>query len=254
MDMSLSRFRYVGAGDLTEDTIGFNGLAVRSSSQDEELGTVRGFIVDADSGQLHYVVVNAGGWFTSDSYLIPPAYTRVDAEQQVLWTDATRDTIRRFPAFDSDTYPTLSEEQLWPIERRIIEAYGDDPGVVAPSATWDRRSWAHYRQPEWWRLDYLGTRTSSPRGSAVTGSAAAAGRTAPAERTMAVGSTREAWPNPEVERAQPGDILGIERGGETTSLGDTARDEDQRREAAEKDFEQIREDDAREAQRRREDR
>jgi hypothetical protein len=36
------------------------------------------------------------------------------------------------------------------------------------------------------------------------------------------------------ERAQPGDILGIESAGETTSLGDTASDEDKRRESAEK--------------------
>jgi hypothetical protein len=40
------------------------------------------------------------------------------------------------------------------------------------------------------------------------------------------------WPDPEVERAQPGDVLGIERGGETTTLGDTAEHEDHRREEA----------------------
>jgi hypothetical protein len=37
------------------------------------------------------------------------------------------------------------------------------------------------------------------------------------------------WPDPDRERAQPGDVLGIERGGETTGLGDTEEDEDQRR-------------------------
>ena len=37
------------------------------------------------------------------------------------------------------------------------------------------------------------------------------------------------WPDPDSERAQPGDVLGIERGGETTSLGDTEEDEDRRR-------------------------
>ena len=39
----------------------------------------------------------------------------------------------------------------------------------------------------------------------------------------------ENWPDPDTERAQPGDVLGIERGGETTSLGDTEEDEDRRR-------------------------
>ena len=41
------------------------------------------------------------------------------------------------------------------------------------------------------------------------------------------------WPDPDRERAQPGDVLGIERGGETTSLGDTEEDEDTRRRQAE---------------------
>ena len=42
----------------------------------------------------------------------------------------------------------------------------------------------------------------------------------------------ENWPDPDRERAQPGDVLGIERGGETTSLGDTEEEEDRRREDA----------------------
>ena len=35
-------------------------------------------------------------------------------------------------------------------------------------------------------------------------------------------------------RAQPGDVLGLETGGETTEIGDTAEDEDERRRAAER--------------------
>jgi hypothetical protein len=45
--------------------------------------------------------------------------------------------------------------------------------------------------------------------------------------------TNAKWPDPDTDRAQPGDILGIERAGETTSLGDTAEDEDRRRRQAE---------------------
>jgi hypothetical protein len=43
------------------------------------------------------------------------------------------------------------------------------------------------------------------------------------------------WPDPENERAQPGDVLGIERGGETTTLGETEEDEDNRRRQLEKE-------------------
>ena len=47
------------------------------------------------------------------------------------------------------------------------------------------------------------------------------------------------------ERAQPGDILGIESGGETTGLGDTSDDEDRRRERAERDIRDVDVDDTR---------
>jgi hypothetical protein len=42
------------------------------------------------------------------------------------------------------------------------------------------------------------------------------------------------WPDPDEERAQPGDVVGIERGGETTELGDTAEDEDEKRRSAQR--------------------
>jgi hypothetical protein len=36
-------------------------------------------------------------------------------------------------------------------------------------------------------------------------------------------------------RAQPGDVLGIETGGETSEIGDSAEDENERRRKLEKD-------------------
>ena len=47
--------------------------------------------------------------------------------------------------------------------------------------------------------------------------------------------TSQGWPDPDAERAQPGDVLGIEREGETTSLGETREDEDKRRRDAVKE-------------------
>ena len=41
-------------------------------------------------------------------------------------------------------------------------------------------------------------------------------------------------PTPADDRAQPGDVLGVERDGERTHLGETREDEDERREDAEK--------------------
>jgi hypothetical protein len=55
------------------------------------------------------------------------------------------------------------------------------------------------------------------------------------QNLFAAGSGSGSWPDPDKERAQPGDILGIERGGETTSLGETEEDEDERRRDAERE-------------------
>jgi hypothetical protein len=204
-------------------------LRVRSGTDpNEDLGSVRGFIVDASSGRLHYVVIDSGGWFSGGSYLIPPAYTRVDAEQEVLWADLTRDVLRRFPEFDPGKFPELSEDQLWAIEQRIIEAYGDDPGVIAPAARWPRQDWPQYDQPGWWKNEYVPAISADRERPAV------------AERRerheVGVAGARGSYSDPVGSRARPGDVLGIERAGETTSLGDTAADEDQRRQSAEKEW------------------
>jgi hypothetical protein len=44
-------------------------------------------------------------------------------------------------------------------------------------------------------------------------------------------------PDPADDRAQPGDVLGVERDGERTHLGETREDEDERREDAEEAIE-----------------
>jgi hypothetical protein len=111
--------------------------------------------------------------------------------------------------------------------------------VIAPSASWDREQWDGFRQPDWWSPTYLEEHRES---------------THPPVRDTAHDTTGVAgWPEPASERAQPGDVLGIERGGETTTLGETAEDEDKRRTSSERAYESIRDEDERERARRRTD-
>lgn len=227
------RWRFVDADDLTDDLVNFGNLPVRSSTQGaEELGTLEGFIVDPASGRLHFVVVESGGWFSGGSYLLPPNYTQLDAEQQVMWVDATRDAVQRFPEFDASQYADdISDRELWAIERRIIETYGDDPGVVAPTPDWERAAWPLYAQPAWWKRDYLGMRDPDVPLDAPVGVRIREERRGDGDARLAAGVAVD----PDAARAQPGDVLGLGRGGETTTLGDTADDEDERRREAEKE-------------------
>jgi hypothetical protein len=294
-----TRSRFVAASDLDEDGRRFDGLSVRGPD-DEDLGDIEGFIVDEPDGRLRYLVIDSGGWFTGGTYLIPPAYTRVDPDTAVLRADLTRETIERFPEFDRERYPQVSGDDLWRFEQRIITAFGGDAATVAPDANWDRGSWAHYEQPDWWRPSYVQTgatrsaaiserepltdrdlrtgevATRTARERDLSGDRDAARRDAPtgeldssaADRGTLLGRDARAvepdrplrretgtsspgtWPDPRAERAQPGDVLGIERGGETTKLGETAEDEDKRREEAERAARDLRESELREHERR----
>jgi hypothetical protein len=288
-----TRSRFVAAADLDEAGRRLDGLEVRGPD-DEDLGDIEGFIVDEADGRLRYLVIDSGGWFTGGTYLIPPAYTRVDPDTAVLRADLTRDTIERFPEFDREQFPQVSGDDLWRFEQRIITAFGGDAAAVAPDATWDRSGWAHYEQPDWWRPSYV--QTSAARSAAIVdrepltdrdlrhqdrvpagererglrsdpdtasrrGEPVAEARTEAIEQGTLLGreardvepdrglrretgtSSTENWPDPRTERAQPGDVLGIERGGETTRLGETAEDEDKRRERAEQDLRESRQPD-----------
>ena len=55
---------------------------------------------------------------------------------------------------------------------------------------------------------------------------------------------RSASPSGPADRAQPGDVIGIERDGERTHLGEDREDEDARREDAEDDLEDELDDEA----------
>lgn len=106
------------------------GLEARSGPDPgQSLGTVRGFVIDPETRQLESVVIEDGAWLASSAHLVPPAYTRVDAEQRVLWVDASRDSLDGFPVFEADAYARCGDEEIAAVTAKIVETYADDPGV-----------------------------------------------------------------------------------------------------------------------------
>ncbi len=228
-----SRFRYVDADDLEDTSTDLGDLDVRNAAGDK-LGEVDGFIVDDMSGRPYYVVVDSRGWFSGGKYLVPINHARLDRDQErdedILRVDLGNDTIKQYPKFDKDEFARLSDAQLVDFENRISQTCC--PGQSSLAAGWDYESWEHYRQPDWWARA-TGRRTVSVRDMAQ-------GRTVPP-----VPPARPAPPNPAIgsretdrviaregrragNRAEPGDVLGIESGGEETHLGDTPEDEQRR--------------------------
>jgi hypothetical protein len=219
-----STLRYLDAGDVDDAVIDFDNTTVRAADG-QKVGDVDGFIIDPVRRRAYYVVVDSGGWFSSRHYLVPIGHTRVDTANETLVLDIDKTAITRYPAFDPDLFAELNDDELRSFESQTVSACC--PQETTAANAWGYETWAHYRQPEWWRSDVAGLQ---PRTRPVTRSVFA--RT-DADREAAVpvgtaGASGDESPHSE-GRAQPGDILGIETAGETTGLGDTTEDENERR-------------------------
>jgi hypothetical protein len=232
-----SRLRYVDADRIGGEAIDFEDMNVRGTDGDK-LGQVDGFIVDLDAQRSYYVVVDSGGWFRSRRFLVPIGHARLDADSDALVVDVNRDTISRYPEFDPDSFGRLGDDDLRAYERRFGEVCCPDDAVAA--SDWDYQSYRHYRQPDWWRAEYYAWDVPAAVGTTGTGRVMI-------DESLPVTADREVErhdrggrrdpgdTSPHLEgRAQPGDVLGVETGGETTELGDTADDENERRRAAER--------------------
>jgi hypothetical protein len=254
--------RYVDADELEDDAIDFDGMNVQSPSG-EHLGNVDGFIVDSDSGRPYYAVVDAGGWFRSKHFLMPVGHLRVDGDAEALVADLDRSRVEKFPGFNRDEFEKMSVDDLRRINNDTCRAcsiegvsivYAADEPIMA---AWDRPD---YRYPDWWRAapsrpDRMGERAVTA-GAQTDWNSRAVGDVPEGERVRIhdvdpsvgppvmhnepgrraeVRAHRDAAdPSPHLDgRAQPGDVIGVETGGERTYIGDTAEDENERRRDAE---------------------
>jgi uncharacterized protein YrrD len=64
----------------------FDGASVVRTAG-EQLGHVEGFVVDTNSGQPSYVVVDAGCWFTSKYFLLPMRNAQMNQPNDAVVAD-----------------------------------------------------------------------------------------------------------------------------------------------------------------------
>jgi Uncharacterized protein conserved in bacteria len=236
MDSPRQWLRYVDASDLDNSTIAFDGITVDSPTG-EELGEVDGAIVDVSSGRPYYVVVNAGGWFKSKYFLLPIGHIGMTATSDRLIADIGKDRVERFPGFDRGEFEKLSDDELNRMAGQMVDACC--PSTVR-SETIDVRSWttsSHYVSPIWWKDEYYrpgtGTTTAPAMPTTSPGAPASFSEARERDREAIVAHGGDVSPHAG-GRAQPGDVIGIETGGEETHIGDTSKDENDRRRDTEK--------------------
>ena len=84
--------RYVSTSSVSDATLELDDMKVCNETG-EDLGTVDGFVVDSESGRPRYVVVDAGGWFTSKQFLVPIGQARLAATRDALRVPLGKDQI-----------------------------------------------------------------------------------------------------------------------------------------------------------------
>jgi hypothetical protein len=228
--------RYLDAGALDDSEVDFDEMTVESPTG-EHLGKVEGFIVDSESARPYYVVVDAGGWFKSKHFLLPVGHAHFDQGNEVLRADLSRDHVERFPGFNRDEFDKLTADDLKRLNDETLSVCSV-AGVIYTaseadpySAAWDRPD---FQYPDWWRSTTPESRL--PERTETTSATGRPTRTSDrSDRERRVAAVGQGDNSPHFGgRAQPGDVVGIETGGETTRLGDTTEDEDRRREDAER--------------------
>jgi hypothetical protein len=246
------RLLYLDASDIVDDRVDFDDLDVLDTAGDK-LGNAEGFIVHRDTGRPYYLVVDSGGWFSSRRFLVLIGHVRLDPGGEALRTDLGRSVIERFPEYDPDRFEQMSEDEARLFHERTHTACCATELGRGGVDRDDYDTWGHHAQPDWWRSTWF---AAAPPGMSTRGSEPLVAESQPRrsadvppappadtrrERVVAreagidVDRARDDSRVDPLDRAQPGDVLGIEREGETTSLGDTAHDERERLEDAVED-------------------
>jgi len=118
-----ARLRYMPASGLRE--FKYREFRVRSA-QGEDLGCLDGLVVDARSDRPVYFVIDSGGWFVGQRYLVPVGLLHADERTKTLHTDLDRKTIHSYPPFSAESF---SSQQL-----SEMPAYDASPDYMPP--TW----------------------------------------------------------------------------------------------------------------------
>jgi hypothetical protein len=153
MDRPRPGLKYVPVTELDRSKR-FDNLTVTDQAG-EKLGKLEGFIIEADSARPYYVVVNAGGWLRSKHFLLPIGHVALNYESRVLTADVPKERVKRFPGFDLDRFPQLTQAELDRMAEEIGRACCPDH-VVEPAELLlsQLEIGSHYATPAWWNRDF----------------------------------------------------------------------------------------------------
>jgi sporulation protein YlmC with PRC-barrel domain len=107
--------RYGTLGDYRFSDVKEAALDIRGANvygpKDQKLGEIDDVIFDEATGAIVYVVVDTGGWLSSNRFIVPPEEIRPSLQHDEDYlVDLTKEQVEAFPAYDGSA---LSSEELW---------------------------------------------------------------------------------------------------------------------------------------------
>lgn len=106
-----SNLRYLAAS-CVNTPIGDLRDAVVLSPSEEQLGKLRGIVVDPHERRLCYFVVESGRWLDRRQRLVPAGFARVERQRKALYLDVERDRIDQYEEFSADRLLPFSDDDL----------------------------------------------------------------------------------------------------------------------------------------------
>ena len=103
----LRNYRFSDSSEAAEDIRGAKLYGV----DDEKLGKVEDVIFDHSTGLIRYVVVDTGGWLSSERFLVPADSLKASVEHENDFeVGLTKEQIESFPPYNESN---LESEQGW---------------------------------------------------------------------------------------------------------------------------------------------
>jgi ferritin-like metal-binding protein YciE len=141
-----SRLRYVEAAELPDFKYREFRIVNRAG---QDLGSVDGFIVESRSGRPVYVVVDSGGWFVGQRYLVPIGMLTADLRSRMFRTDVDRETIHLYPEFNAAAFLAMTDEEVRHYEHRLLRIIAPDEARTDRVRERAYDELPHYRAPTW---------------------------------------------------------------------------------------------------------
>lgn len=118
------------------------GIDVYADGTDDKIGTVKDVLLDDQTGQFRYFVIDSGFWVFGKKVLLPVGRSRIDAsEKRIYAVGLTKEQTENLPEFDE------LERVDYDYEDRVRGIYRPQTTQDATYATDDRDTYDYDREP-----------------------------------------------------------------------------------------------------------